>query len=142
MADIKVPSINLVILSGRLTANPELRYTPSGRAVCKFGLAVSRNFKNQAGEWQEDTLFINVTAWGALAERINDKLTKGSPVVVEGRLQSRTWEDSMGQKRKTIEVIARTVQMLEKMGVQGETYEPISDEIPPETQPNEDDLPF
>ncbi len=142
MADIKVPSINLVILSGRLTANPELRYTPSGRAVCKFGLAVSRNFKNQAGEWQEDTLFINVTAWGALAERINDKLTKGSPVVVEGRLQSRTWEDSMGQKRKTIEVIARTVQMLEKMGVQGETYEPITDEIPPETQPNEDDLPF
>ncbi len=142
MADIKVPSINLVILSGRLTANPELRYTPSGRAVCKFGLAVSRNYKNQAGEWQEDTLFINVTAWGALAERINDKLTKGSPVVVEGRLQSRTWEDSMGQKRKTIEVIARTVQMLEKMGVQGETYEPISDEIPPETQPNEDDLPF
>ncbi len=142
MADIKVPSINLVILSGRLTAPPELRYTPSGRAVCKFGLAVSRNFKNQAGEWQEDTLFINVTTWGQLAERVNDKLTKGSPVVVEGRLQSRTWEDSMGNKRKTIEVIARSVQMLEKLGATEETYEPIVDEVPPETSPNEDDLPF
>ncbi len=142
MADIKVPSINLVILSGRLTARPELRYTPSGRAVCKFGLAVSRNYKDQEGQWQEDTLFINVTTWGPLAERVNDRLTKGSPVVVEGRLQSRTWEDSMGNKRKTIEVVARTVQILEKFGVTEETYEPITDEVPPETTPGEDDLPF
>ncbi len=142
MADIKVPSINLVILSGRLTARPELRYTPSGRAVCKFGLAVSRNYKDQEGQWQEDTLFINVTTWGPLAERVNDRLTKGSPVVVEGRLQSRTWEDSMGNKRKTIEVVARTVQILEKFGVSEETYEPITDEVPPETTPGEDDLPF
>ncbi len=142
MADIKVPSINLVILSGRLTARPELRYTPSGRAVCKFGLAVSRNYRDQEGQWQEDTLFINVTTWGQLAERVNDRLTKGSPVVVEGRLQSRTWEDSMGNKRKTIEVVARSVQMLEKFGMTEETYEPITDEVPPETTPGEDDLPF
>jgi len=141
MAEIRLPSLNIVILSGRLTQNPEMRFTPSGRPLTKLRMAVSRMFRGQTGEWQEETLFIDVTAWGDLAERCNQKLTKGSPVLVQGRLRSRNWETESGQKRTSIEVVARSIQFLEKMEVV-ESEETLAEETLQEGSPEEEDLPF
>jgi single-strand DNA-binding protein len=141
MAELKLPSLNIVILSGRLTQDPELRFTPSGKPLTKFRMAVSRVFRGQTGEWQEETLFIDVTAWGDLAERCNQKLSKGSPVLVQGRLRSRNWETESGQKRSAIEVVARSVQFLEKMEI-AESEESLAEETLQEGSPEEEDLPF
>lgn len=141
MAELRLPSLNIVILSGRLTQNPELRFTPSGRPLARFRMAVPRVYRGQTGEWQEETLFIDVTTWGDLAERCNQKLTKGSPVLVQGRLRSRNWETEAGQKRTSIEVIARSVQFLEKMEII-ESEEALTEETLQEGSPEEEDLPF
>jgi single-strand DNA-binding protein len=143
MADLKVPNLNKVFLSGRLTRDPELKYTPSGTAVVSIPLAVNRRYRDQSGEWKEDTLFITVVAWQALAERCGKSLHKGSPVLVEGVLQSRSWETSDGQKRSVIEVRADRVQFLEWSDItqedDGGSAKPDSGEPPAET---DDDLPF
>ncbi len=116
MADLRLPSINYVILSGRLTRDPELRYTPTGNPVLNMRLASSRRF--QAGEeWKEETLYIDVVLWGPQAERLSPRLSKGSPVVVEGRLRYREWEGDTG-KRSVIELVAWRVQALEKAGAE------------------------
>jgi len=114
MSELRVPSLNRVLLAGRLTRDPELRYTPNGSAVCNFSLAVNRKHKDQAGRWQDDTTFINVVAWQATAENVNKFLHKGSPVMVEGRLESRSWETETGQKRSVIEIRADSVRFLER----------------------------
>lgn len=114
MSELRVPTLNRVLLSGRLTRDPELRYTPNGSAVCNFSLAVNRRHKDQSGRWQDDTTFINVVAWQAIAENVNKYLHKGSPVMVEGRLESRSWETEAGQKRTVIEIRADSVRFLEK----------------------------
>lgn len=114
MTELRIPSLNRVLIAGRLTRDPELRYTPNGSAVCNFSLAVNRRHKDQAGRWQDDATFINVVAWQAIAENINKYLHKGSPVLVEGRLESRSWENEAGQKRNVIEIRADSVRFLEK----------------------------
>ena len=98
---------------GRLTRDPELRYTPSGRAVCKFGLAINRSYKNQEGNNVEDTLFINVSAWGRQAEHCSQYLKKGRRIAVNGELRSNNWQDREGNKRVTYEITARSVQFLD-----------------------------
>ncbi len=108
-------SLNKVFLIGNLTRDPELRYVPSGSAVATFTVAVNRVYKTQAGEKKEQTSFIRVVVWGRRAEVCGEYLSKGSPVFVEGRLQSRDWEAQDGQKRNTIEVIADNIQFL-RMG--------------------------
>ncbi|MDD5495678.1 MAG: single-stranded DNA-binding protein [Candidatus Omnitrophica bacterium] len=105
-------NLNKVFLIGNLTRDPELRYVPSGTAVATFTIAVNRVYKSQAGENKEETSFIRVVVWGRRAEVCGEYLSKGSPVFVEGRLQSRNWESQDGQKRSTIEVIADNVQFL------------------------------
>jgi len=105
-------SLNKVLLIGNLTRDPELRYTPNGTAVVNLRLAVNRRFKDKTGELKEDTCFITVTAWNKQAEVCNQYLQKGRPVFIEGRLQSRSWEGSDGQKKNTIEVRAERVQFL------------------------------
>jgi single-strand DNA-binding protein len=112
-------SLNKVLLMGNLTRDPELRYVPSGTAVATFTLAVNRVYTSQAGEKKEETAFIKVVVWGRRAEVCGEYLSKGSPVFVEGRLQSRSWEAQDGQKRSTIEVIADNVQFL-RGGAAGE----------------------
>lgn len=107
-------NLNRVFLIGNLTRDPELRYIPSGTAVTTFTIASNRVFVNKTGEKKEDTCFVRVVAWGRRAEVCGEFLSKGSPVFVEGRLQSRSWEDQNGQKRSTIEVIANNVQFLGK----------------------------
>jgi single-strand DNA-binding protein len=104
-------SFNQVILMGNLTRDPELRTTPSGATVCSFSLALNRSYKNADGAWQEATDYIDIVAWGPLGERVAQYLTKGRPALVNGRLQSRSWEQE-GQKRSKVEVVAQDVTFL------------------------------
>jgi single-strand DNA-binding protein len=105
-------SFNKVLLIGNLTKDPELRYTPQGTAVVNLRLAVNRRFKDRNQELKEEVCFITVVAWDKQAETCNQYLHKGSPVLIEGRLQSRSWEDNAGQKRNVIEVRAERIQFL------------------------------
>lgn len=97
---------------GNLTRDPELRQTPTGQSVCNFSLALNRSYKDQSGEWQEATDFIDVVAWSTLGERISTYLGRGSRCLVQGRLQSRSWEQD-GQKRNKVEVLANDVTFLD-----------------------------
>jgi single-strand DNA-binding protein len=118
--EIAMASLNKVLLIGNLTRDPELRYVPSGTAVATFTLAVNRFYTSQAGEKKEETSFIRIVVWGRRAEVCGEYLSKGSPVFVEGRLQSRNWEAQDGQKRSTIEVIADNIQFLRSAGDKGQ----------------------
>ena len=104
--------LNTVILIGRLTRNPELRYTGSGTAVASFTLAVDRPFNNQQGERETD--FIDIVCWRQLAEQVSQHLSKGRLVAVEGRLQIRSYETQDGQRRRVAEVVANTVRFLDR----------------------------
>jgi single-strand DNA-binding protein len=104
-------SFNQVILMGNLTRDPELRTTPNGHSVCSFSLALNRSYKSADGDWQEATDYIDVVAWAALGERVAQYLSKGRPCLVNGRLQSRSW-DQDGQKRSKVEVVANDVTFL------------------------------
>jgi single-strand DNA-binding protein len=105
-------SVNQVILLGNLTRDPEVRQTPSGQSVCSFSLALNRAYKAQNGEWQEATDYIDVVAWGPLGERVGQYLSKGRRALVQGRIQSRSWEQD-GQKRNKVEVLANDVTFLD-----------------------------
>ena len=104
-------SFNQVILMGNLTRDPELRSTPNGQSVCSFSLALNRSYKGADGNWQEVTDYVDVVAWGPLGERVSQYLSKGRPCLVNGRLQSRSWEQE-GQKRSKVEVVASDVTFL------------------------------
>jgi len=104
-------SFNQVILMGNLTRDPELRQTPNGQSVCSFSLALNRSYKGADGNWQEATDYIDIVCWGPLGERVAQYLTKGRPCLVNGRLQSRSWEQD-GQKRSKVEVNANDVTFL------------------------------
>ena len=105
-------SLNKIFLIGNLTKDPELRYTPGGTAVVNLRLAVNRRFRNKNQELKEETCFITAVVWNKQAETCNQYLHKGSPCFIEGRLQSRSWEDNTGGKRNVIEVRAERVQFL------------------------------
>lgn len=104
-------SFNQVILMGNLTRDPELRQTPNGQSVCSFSLALNRSYKGGDGNWVESTDYIDIVAWGPLGERVAQYLSKGRPCLVNGRLQSRSWEQD-GQKRSKVEVVAQDVTFL------------------------------
>jgi single-strand DNA-binding protein len=104
-------SFNQVTLMGNLTRDPELRTTPNGQSVCSFSLALNRSYKGADGNWQEATDYIDIVAWGPLGERVAQYLTKGRPALVNGRLQSRSWEQE-GVKRSKVEVVAQDVTFL------------------------------
>ncbi|MBI3332637.1 MAG: single-stranded DNA-binding protein [Candidatus Omnitrophica bacterium] len=107
-------NLNKVFLIGRLARDPELRYIPSGTAVATFTVATNRAYTLASGEKREESCFVRVVAWARQAELCGEYLSKGSPVFVEGRLQSRNWETPDGQKRSTLEVVAQNVQFLGK----------------------------
>jgi single-strand DNA-binding protein len=101
---------NSITISGNITREPEMRYTPSGVSKVTFGVAVNRSWRNQqTQEWEEQTSFFNVVAWRQLAENVSASLTKGSRVVVSGRLEQRSWETESGEKRSIVEVVADDV---------------------------------
>jgi single-strand DNA-binding protein len=111
-------SLNQVTLMGNLTRDPELRQTPNGQSVCSFSLALNRSYKGSDGEWQEATDYIDIVAWAGLGERVAQYLSKGRRCLVQGRLQSRSWEQD-GQKRSKVEVLANDVTFLDGRGGEG-----------------------
>lgn len=106
--------LNKVVLIGRLTREPDMRFTQSQRAVCSFNLAVNRNFTTQGGEREAD--FINVVSWGKTAENVSKYLNKGSLVAVDGRIQTRNYDNAQGQRVYVTEVVAENVTFLESRG--------------------------
>jgi single-strand DNA-binding protein len=114
-------SVNKVILVGNLGKDPELKYTPSGTAVAKFSIATSSRYKDKSDQWQEQTEWHNVVAWARLAEIAGEYLKKGSKVYVEGRLQTRSWDDkNTNQKRYMTEVVVNDLVLLSGRGEAGD----------------------
>jgi single-strand DNA-binding protein len=108
-----MPSLNKVMLMGNLTKDAELRYLPGGQAVLEFRLAVTRKFKNQAGEMKEETCFVDINLWGKRGEAVSQYLTKGKPIFVEGRLQLDEWDDKeSGQRRSRMRVVAENIEFV------------------------------
>ena len=105
-------NVNVVVVTGNLTRDPELRHLGSGTAVCKLRIAVNSRRKDQSGNWVDKPNYFDVTVWGAQGENCANYLSKGRPVAIEGRLDWREWEDQGGNKRQTVEIIANTVQFL------------------------------
>ena len=105
-------SVNKVILVGRLGQNPEVRYIPSGAAVANFSIATSESWVDKSGQKQEKTEWHRIVVWGKTAENCSQYLSKGRQVYVEGRLQTRQWQDKDGQTKYTTEILAQTVQFL------------------------------
>jgi len=150
-------SMNKVFLVGNLTRDPEVRYLPSGTAVADLGLAINDNFKNRDGEMVERTVFVNVAAWGKQGELCGQYLSKGSPVLIEGRLRFEEWESKEGEKRNRLSVNADRVQFLSggRKGEEGVKSRGPSQAPPAERGPapssnagpaaaaaDDDDLPF
>jgi single-strand DNA-binding protein len=107
-----MPALNVMLLVGHLTRDPEVRYSPTGTPVATLGLALNTRVKGQDGQWREDPCFVDVVVFAPQAEACSEYLEKGAPALVEGRLQYRTWEDAQGQRRSTHEVVAARVQFL------------------------------
>jgi len=105
-------SLNRVILIGNLTADPELKYTPSGTARTRFSIAVNRQYKNASGQLQEETTFVPIITWGSQAENCANYLSKGRSVAIEGRLRIDSFENAEGERKKVVEVVASAVQFL------------------------------
>jgi len=144
-------SLNKAMIIGRLGQDPEVRYTQSNTAVATLSVATSERYKDRNGEWQENTEWHRVVAWGRTAEICQEYLKKGSLVYFEGPIQTREWEDKEGQKRYTTEIKALTMQMLDTRGGGGTGFQEASKESKPADKPVEigsdfddmdDDLPF
>ncbi|MCS7249895.1 MAG: single-stranded DNA-binding protein [candidate division WOR-3 bacterium] len=141
MAEIRLGRINYVILMGRATVDPTLRYNPKGIPFLSFQIAVNRVYKDkESNEWKEVANFFTIVTSGPKAERLQERLKKGSAVIVEGELRSRSYEKENGEKRNVVEIFARRVQILDKF-IPEETEEEIPEDIilPDD---NLDDLPF
>src|SRR5262245_31380713 len=104
--------LNRVLLIGNLGRDPELRYTQSGQAVLSLRMATNERYQSRDGEWQDRTEWHSVTVWGKRGEGLNKVVSKGTQLFIEGRLQTRSWEDKQGQKRYTTEVVANNVVLL------------------------------
>lgn len=146
-------SLNKVFLAGNLTRNPELRYTPGGTAVAQFGIAVNRRYKNRDGQVQEEATFIDIEVWGKQAETASEYLTKGSSVLIEGRLKLDSWESKQtGEKRSKLRVVGERIQFIGARRPQGaaadreKPQQAQTQETPPpppeEELPPEEDVPF
>lgn len=150
MTEYRIPNINSVLITGRATADSILSYTESGNAYLKFRIASNRNYRDKNGEWKEETTFAGVTLWGNQAERLSERIKKGAPVMVEGRLSSYTREVD-GFKRTELSINAFRVQVLLKSTApypeaetEKEEEEVVVDETADMEAPPEDDeeLPF
>lgn len=123
-------NLNKAFLVGRLTRDPQTRSTPSGQTVCDFGLATNRVWTDQNRQRQEKTEFHNIVLWGKLAETGSKYLRKGSLVLIEGRIQTRSWDDQSGNKKYKTEIVAENIQLGPKSANYGEKKEVPTEEIP------------
>ncbi len=132
---------NKVILLGRLTRDPELRYTPAGSPVCSFDVAMNRSYTTQGGERRDEVCYITVVVWGKQGENCAEYLKKGRQALVEGRLTQRSWETPEGQKRSKHEVVADRVQFMDSRPAPSAAA-PSADEEAGRPAPTEGDVPF
>ncbi len=140
-----MPSVNKVILLGNLGRDPEIRYTQNGQAVANFSMATTKKWKDKDGEKQERTEWHRCVAWGRLAEVIGEYVKKGSPLYVEGELQTRKWTDKEGVEKYTTEIVVQECQLLGRGGSGGEQSEsrPANSGGSKPAQPDfDDDIPF
>jgi single-strand DNA-binding protein len=114
MSDLRMPSINQVTVAGRLTQDPEFRITEGGFARLTGRIAVNRAYRDRQNEWQDEASFFPIVVWGQLAERMADRLHKGTPVFVSGRLRSHSWRDDDENPHTIVEIQVRTLQSLER----------------------------
>ena len=133
--------LNKVMIIGNLGRDPEMRYTPSGRPVTTFSVAVSRSWKSSNGEHPSETECFKIVSWGKLAEICNEYLNKGQQVYIEGRLKTREWEDKEGQQRTTVELIANEMTMLGDRRDKSQNEDNSAEVTPPDTV-DEDEFPF
>ena len=133
--------LNKIMIIGNLGRDPEMRYTPSGRPVTTFSVGTSRSW-NAEGERREETEWFNVVAWGNLAEICKQYLTKGQQVYIEGRLQTRRWEDKEGNKHNSVEIVANEMMMLGDRREASNNHPAESAEEPEPTSTDEDEFPF
>ena len=135
--------LNKVQIIGHLGKEPEMRYTPSGKPVTTFTVAVSRSWNSADGERHSETEWFNVVAWGNLAEICKQYLTKGQQVYIEGRLQTRRWDDKEGTKHTNVEVVANEMMMLgDRRDHNNSQSSPDSDTVEGASETNEDEFPF
>jgi len=151
--DLRMPSINKVIISGNLVRDPDTRILENGTHLAKMSIANNQRYRDRNGEWQEKTCYVNVIAWRKTAELVSEFCRKGSPVLIEGELVFNSWEDRDGNKRNQLEVNARRIQFLERKG-QDSSYRNNSAEQPgsasgsiehdsaPGPMAQDDDIPF
>lgn len=140
-------SLNKCMIIGNLGRDPEMRYTPSGSAVTQMSVATNRNYQDKNGDWQSEAEWFRVVIWGDQAERAAEHLRKGHKVYVEGRMQTRQWEDKAGEKRYTTELIANRFTSLERREKDDDSW-PTEDPggnkaaAPTSSASDFDDLPF
>ena len=120
----KLPALNKVMIVGKLTKDPELRYTQNGIPVINCRIALNRRFRDSSGEWKEDVCYVGVVCWQKLAENCAEHLKKGSTVFLEGELQSHSWENGDGSRRSVVEIHAQRIQFLDKREAIIEPLEP------------------
>lgn len=146
--DLRMPSINKVIISGNLVRDPDTRILENGTHLAKMSIANNQRYRDRSGEWQEKTCYVDIVAWRKTAELVSEFCRKGSPVLVEGELVYNSWEDRDGQKRSRIEVNARRIQFLEKRGTEssygdsGGGSNDGSDQDESDSSIPDDDIPF
>ena len=124
MADLKMPEINSVIISGNLTKDPVYRHTTNGTTVINFSIACNRKYRDGNNQWQEDVCYVGIVAWNKLAESCTNRLKKGSAVLVDGELQSHIFKNNEGHTRNIVEIKARRIQFLNKKIVPTEPQAP------------------
>ena len=136
--------LNRVMLIGRLTRDPEVRFLPSGMQVTSLSIAVSRNFKDKNGEWREETSFFDIESYGKLAERLGTQLSKGYQVLIEGSLRQDRWESPSGEKRSKVKIVADRIALIAKPGDRNiKSASPEENlNIPGEDFESDEDVPF
>lgn len=141
MADLKMPEINSVIISGNLTKDPVYRHTTNGTTVINFSIACNRKYRDGNNQWQEDVCYVGIVAWNKLAESCTNRLKKGSAVLVDGELQSHIFKNNEGHTRNIVEIKARRIQFLNKKIVPTETQPSVAQGQHTEEEPSsvEDD---
>jgi len=147
--NLRMPNLNRILITGNLVDDPKSSILESGVHLAKMRLASNQSYKGRDGEWHQKTCYVDVVAWRRTAELATEYLRKGSPVLVEGELESRSWQAQDGSQRSKIEIVARRLQFLEKQGQDGQSdgkegagQQARPAEKDPEPPPEYDDIPF
>jgi len=136
--------LNRVMLIGRLTRDPEVRFLPSGMQVTSLSIAVNRRYKDKSGEWREESHFFDIESYGKLAERVGSQLSKGYQILIEGSLRQDRWESPSGEKRSKVKIVAERIALLGKPGDRNTKSTSTEEDldIPVEDFESDEDVPF